>query len=149
MFLCMLARARSEHTEPYCWPELLMSFGDKRTKIPSSSICLAMSCPAWKISSGRQWVQMMGFFFMITAHFSFLFLKYIISVCPYGRKEEYHSRVWHEALTLTRGWHWSFSLSVTVSQTVWQRAPSTPSLMCRICWCLHVCFKEHCKCCSY
>lgn len=60
MFLCMLALARSEHTELYCWPELLMSFRDRRTKIPSSSICQTMSCLGSKISLGRSfhWVYM-------------------------------------------------------------------------------------------
>lgn len=51
--LCLLARARSERTERCCWPELRMSFRGRRTKIPSSSICLATSSPGSKTSLGR------------------------------------------------------------------------------------------------
>lgn len=56
MFPCMLAQARSEHTEQYCWPEFLIFFMERSTKIPSSSTCLTMSCLTLKISSGRQCV---------------------------------------------------------------------------------------------
>lgn len=54
MCLCTQTSAHSEPTKPFCWPELHTSFRDKHTKIPSSSTCPATSCPALKISSGRQ-----------------------------------------------------------------------------------------------
>lgn len=52
-----------------------------------------------QVSSGFKWLVILW----LQHFFLFLFLMYIISVCPYGRKEEYHSRFWHEASTLTRG----------------------------------------------
>lgn len=54
MCLCTQTLAHSEPTKPFCWPELHTSSRDKHTKSPSSSTCPATSCPALKISSGRQ-----------------------------------------------------------------------------------------------
>lgn len=81
MLLCMPPPAHSEHTEPYCWPELLLFFGDRRTTTPPPSMCLSMSCPGSKIFSGRQCAQVIVSSIIIAC--IYLVYTYTIYICPF------------------------------------------------------------------